>query len=105
MPQVEVERPQRERDERVGEDAQAVEEADAQDGRQQRAGEAEHEQQRPEVADEQVLDHVHPEQLVGQRPRRVSVTTISARPPKKHACRHAGTARARAGERVGARTA
>ena len=39
----------------------------AQQRRQQRPGEAEHEQQRGDVADQQVLGHVGHEQLVGER--------------------------------------
>ena len=44
VPDVEVDRPQRERDGGVREHAQAIYEAGAQHGREQRAGESEHEQ-------------------------------------------------------------
>jgi hypothetical protein len=42
----------------VGEHAQAVEQADAQHRREHRAGQPEHDQERGEVAQQQVLDHV-----------------------------------------------
>ncbi len=50
----------------MGEHAQAVEEADAQHRREQRAGEPEHDQKRGDVAHQQVLDHVHVQQLVAE---------------------------------------
>ena len=40
VPEIEVERPQRERDRRMGEHAQAIEEADPQDGREHRSRQA-----------------------------------------------------------------
>ena len=55
---------------RVGERAQPARAADAQDRREHRAGEAEHEQQRGEVAEQQVLGHVRDEALVAQVPER-----------------------------------
>ena len=48
----------------MDEDAQRAHPGEPQHRRDQRAGEAEHEQQRREVADHQVLDHVRPEDLV-----------------------------------------
>ena len=70
MPDVEVDRPHRQRDGRVGEHAQAVERTDAQHRRQQRAGEAQHDQQRPDVGHQQVLGHVGRQQLAGDVPER-----------------------------------
>ncbi len=65
VPEVEVDRPQREGDERVGEDLEPVEGADREERLQQRAGQPEDDQQRGDVADQQVLDHVGEHQLVG----------------------------------------
>ena len=45
--------------------AEAVEHADAQDRGEQRAGEPEHERERREVGEQQVLGHVRDEQVVG----------------------------------------
>ena len=67
VPDVEVHRPQRQRHDGMGEVAQRAQAGVAQDRREQRPGEAEHEQQRAEVGDQQVLDHVRPEELLGQR--------------------------------------
>ena len=64
MPDVEVDRPERQRDERVGEVAQPAEPADRQQRLQQRPGQAEDDQQRAEVAHQQVLGHVGEDQLV-----------------------------------------
>ena len=55
--------------------------ADAQQRREHGAGEAEHEQQRAEVGDQEVLGHVRGEQLLRSDPIRVSVATMSVRPP------------------------
>ena len=66
MPDVEVDGPQRQRDQRVGEELQPVDGPDAQDRREDRPGEAEDEQQRGDVAEQQVLAHVGDEQLLGE---------------------------------------
>ena len=65
VPEEEVDRPQRQRHRRVGEDPEAVEDADREDRLQQRPGQPEHEQQGGDVADQQVLGHVGDHQLVG----------------------------------------
>ena len=65
VPEEEVERPQRQGDGGVGEDAEAVEDGDREDRLQQRAGQAEHQQQGRDVAEQQVLDHVDDHQLLG----------------------------------------
>ena len=65
VPEEEVERPERQGDGRVGEDLEAVEDADREDRLQQRAGQAEDEQQRGDVAEQQVLAHVGDDQLLG----------------------------------------
>ena len=81
----------------MGEDAQAVEEADPQHRREHGPGEPEDEQQRPEVADEQVLDHVGPEELVGQRAQRgegdddqAQAAQEARAPPARDRARRAG---------------
>ena len=53
----------------------------AQHGRQHRAGEAEHEQQRADVAQQQVLGHVRPEELVGQAPEGDEARPPARQPP------------------------
>ena len=65
VPEVEVERPERQGDQRVGEDLEPVEEADREDRLQQRPGQAEDQQQRGDVAEQQVLAHVGDDQLLG----------------------------------------
>ena len=50
--------------------AQAVEQLDFEDRRDQRPGEAEHDQQRGDVAEQQVLDHVHVQQVLAGRAER-----------------------------------
>jgi len=70
VPPVEVHRPQGQRDRRVHEHPQTIEEADAQRRGQDRGGQAEDEQQGPEVGDEQVLGHVGEQQLIRQMPQR-----------------------------------
>ena len=67
VPHVQVDRPQWEGDRGMGERAQAVEEADFEDRREQWTGQAEHDQQRRDVAEQQVLDHVHLQQLLAGR--------------------------------------
>ena len=70
----------------MGEHAKTIEQADAQDRGQQRAGEAEHEQQRGYVAEQQVLDHVRVQQLLarlaqpGQRCEDQREAAVEARP-------------------------
>ena len=81
VPDVQVDRPQREGDQRVREHAQAVEEPDAQDRRDQRPGQAEHDQQRGDVAEQQVLDHVHVQQVLAGAPSEVSAAPITTKPP------------------------
>ena len=66
VPGVEVERPQHQRDDGVREDAQAVDHGVAQQRREHRPGEAEHEQEPRDVTDQQMLGHVGQEQLVGE---------------------------------------
>ena len=62
VPETEVDRPERQRDERVGERAEGAQRADREQRPQQPAVEAEHDEQRPEVAEQDVLEHVHREQ-------------------------------------------
>ena len=62
VPDVEVDRPERQRDQWVREDQVAKTHAALK--RQQRTGEAEHECERREVAEDDVLEHVNPEQLL-----------------------------------------
>ena len=64
VPHVEVDRPQWEGDQGMGEDAQAVEQLDPQDRRDQRPGQAEDDQQGRDVAEQQMLDHVRAQQLL-----------------------------------------
>ncbi len=64
VPDVEAGRPQRQRDQRVGQHPQPVDRADRQQRLQQRAGQPEHDQQRGDVADHQVLGHVGQQQLL-----------------------------------------
>ena len=66
VPDVEVDGPQRQRDQWVGEELQPVDGPDAQDRREDRPGEPEDEQQRGDVAEQQVLAHVGDEQLLGE---------------------------------------
>ena len=66
MPDVEVDRPARDRDHRVREYAQPSDRLDPQQRREQWSREPEDDQQRREIADQQVLDHVGHEQLVGE---------------------------------------
>ena len=72
VPDVEVDRPGRERHQRVGEHAELADVPPAQERREQRAGEAEHDQQRRDVADHEVLGHVRHQQLIGERIDRVA---------------------------------
>ena len=94
VPDVQVDRPQREGDQRMGEHAQAIEEADAQDRRDQRAGEAEHDQQRRDVAEQQVLDHVHVQQFLAGAAERGERQRRSRRSPRRS---RPGASRARDG--------
>ena len=64
VPDVEVRRPGRERDDRVARRPAASAARARQQRLQQRAGQAEHDQQRAEVGQQQVLEHVREEQLL-----------------------------------------
>ena len=64
MPDVEVERPERQRDQRMAEDAQPADVGQRQHGPQDRPGQPRHDQQRRQVADDDVLDHVHEQELL-----------------------------------------
>ena len=66
MPDVEVDRPEDDRDHRVGEHPQLGDDPDPQHRGEHRPGNPEHQQQRGDVADQQVLGHVRDEQLVGE---------------------------------------
>ena len=68
VPPVEVDQPQRECDQWMGEGAQAVEQADPEHGDEQRAGEPQHDQQCRDVAEQEVLDHVHEQQVLADAP-------------------------------------
>ena len=95
VPDVEVDRPERQRDQRMGEVAQPVEPADREQRLQQRPGQAEHDQERPQVAHQQVLDHVG-EEAARRRCRpsgETNATAIRARPDAKQTIRQVGTGR------------
>ena len=92
VPEEDVDRPQRQRHRRVGEDPQPVEEPDREDRLQQRPGQAEHQQQRGDVAEQQVLAHVGDHQVLGDCRR-------SARPGPRRS--PTGPRRSRPGARVG----
>src|SRR5207247_4065431 len=64
MPDEEVERPERERDEWVREESERPHRAQREDRTQQRAGEAGDDAERREIADQQVLRHVERERLL-----------------------------------------
>ena len=102
VPDIQVDGPQREGERRMRERAQAIEEGDAQDRGEQRAGQAEHDQERGDVAQQQVLDHVRIEQFLArraeprQRRRDHDKAAVEAR------LAPAGDRAPRAGERVGA---
>ena len=66
MPDVEVAGPQDEGDDRVEEEAKAVDDRQAQHRRENRPGQAECDQQRADVADHQVLCHVDREEVAGR---------------------------------------
>ena len=54
----------------MGKHAQPVEERDLQDRLEHRAGQTEHDQERAEVGEQEMLDHVHEEQLLRDVPDR-----------------------------------
>jgi hypothetical protein len=64
VPEEKVRRPERQGDQRVGEDPQPVEDRDLEDRLQQRPGQAEDQQQGGDVAEQQVLGHVRDHQLL-----------------------------------------
>ena len=64
MPEVEVGRPHRQRDERVREHTQALDELELQHRTQDRPRQPDHEAQRREVAQDDVLEHVHEEEML-----------------------------------------
>ena len=64
VPDDEVHRPERQRDERMGEEAERPDRAHGEDRAEQRAGEPGDDAERPEIAEQQVLDHVEREGLL-----------------------------------------
>jgi hypothetical protein len=66
VPDVEDPRPEDERDHRVGQGADPAQPADREHRLQDRAGQPQDEQQRGDVDDQQVLDHVAGDQLLGE---------------------------------------
>ena len=66
VPEEEVDRPERHRDEGVGQNLELVEDLDREDRLQDRPGQTENDQQTGDVADDQVLDHVGDHQFLGQ---------------------------------------
>ena len=68
VPEVEIDRPDRKRDERMREHAERLDPLDREDGPQDRPGQPGDKAQRREVADDHVLEHVHEEEvLLAQR--------------------------------------
>ena len=87
------------RDQRVGEDLEAVEDADREDRLQQRPGQPEDEQQGGDVADQQVLAHVGDDQLLGDVADRAEERDRDHRRPAAEAdLAPDGTGRPRPGE-------
>ena len=66
VPEIEVEDPERERDQGVPEEAKPAEPADAEDRLEHRPGEAQRDPERGQVADQEVLGHVGNNQLLRQ---------------------------------------
>ena len=64
VPDVEVERPERQRDERMGQDAQPLDHLEAKHRAKDLAGQPEHEAERREVAEDHVLRHVEEEEML-----------------------------------------
>jgi hypothetical protein len=64
VPDVEVDRPERQRDEWVGQDSQPRDRADREHRPEDRAREADDERERREIADDHVLEHVREEELL-----------------------------------------
>ena len=64
VPEKEVHRPDGQRDERVGEEAQGSNRPHGQNRTQKRAGQPGDDAERPEVAEQEVLDHVERERLL-----------------------------------------
>ena len=63
MPEVQVDGPERERDDGVGEHAQLARDGRGEQRLQQGAGQAEHQQQRAQIGHQDVLGHVGEDQL------------------------------------------
>ena len=70
VPGVEIHGPQRDGEERVGERAQRAGSAEVQQRLDHGAGEPKHDQQRRDVADHDVLEHVSDQDAVGERVQR-----------------------------------
>ena len=67
MPEVEVRDPDRQRDERVDEHAQRSHRREREQRPEERAGQPQQEQERRQVSEQQVLDHVEREALLAER--------------------------------------
>jgi hypothetical protein len=81
VPDVEVDGPQRQRDGGMREHPQPPQLAHRQQRLQDRPGQAEDQQQRADVGDQQVLDHVHREQLVADGADRAAQRDQDQRQP------------------------
>ena len=68
MPDVEVHRPERQSDQRIGEETQAVEKGERRP--QDRPGQAGKERERREISEQDVLEHVEAEELLAERMHR-----------------------------------
>ena len=100
VPDVEVDRPERQRHRGVGEHAQALDGAEREQRPQHRPGEAGEQAERREVADQDVLEHVEAEELLlaDRGDRRGEGEQEQDDPERRRATtRHVGHRRARGG--------
>ena len=70
VPSIEVDRPKRKGDQRAGKHPQTIKKPNLEDRRNQRPSEPKHDQQRRNVAKQQMLDHVHEQQFLAGLPKR-----------------------------------
>ena len=103
MPEVEIDRPQRQRDQRMGEHTQPFDHAQRKDRPQDLSRHPDDEAERREIAEQHVLHHVHEEEvLLAERvDRRVEREHDERDPVQKLVRRQPGTGRpSRASVRV-----